>query len=132
MDGKFKPTIRTSSIPTVLKICAALRFFSSGSYQQNVGDDFSIGMAQSTISEAITEVVVLFEQFLCEKWIKFEMNETEKLNCKISFMTKFNIPGVVGCVDGTHIKIISPNKQERHLYYNRKGYYSLNAMIVSN
>ncbi|XP_055628063.1 putative nuclease HARBI1 [Toxorhynchites rutilus septentrionalis] len=33
------------------------------------------------------------------------------------------------CVDGTHIKIIPPN-QNRNLFYNRKGFYSLNVLIV--
>lgn len=131
MNDKFPQSYRTCSIPPILKICAALRFFASGSYQQNVGDDFNIGMAQPTISRCIKEVVAMVEKYLCAKWINFGQSETEKLNCKVSFMTKNGFPGVIGCVDGTHIKIIAPKKEERHLYYNRKGYYSLNAMIVS-
>ncbi|XP_054727491.1 putative nuclease HARBI1 [Anastrepha obliqua] len=38
--------------------------------------------------------------------------------------------GIIGCVDGTHVKIVAPRKEVQHLYYNRKGFYSINAMIV--
>ncbi|XP_041769551.1 uncharacterized protein LOC121592211 [Anopheles merus] len=39
------------------------------------------------------------------------------------------IPGVVMCVDGTNIKIIAPT-HDRDQHYNRKGFYSLNALMV--
>ncbi|XP_049283827.1 putative nuclease HARBI1 [Anopheles funestus] len=43
--------------------------------------------------------------------------------------SKSNIPGIVKCVDGTHIRIIAP-VFDRDYHYNRKGFYSLNAMVV--
>ncbi|XP_017485295.1 PREDICTED: putative nuclease HARBI1 [Rhagoletis zephyria] len=36
---------------------------------------------------------------------------------------------MIGCIGGTHIKIIKPSMDE-HLFYNRKGYFSRNAMII--
>ncbi|XP_054083400.1 putative nuclease HARBI1 [Zeugodacus cucurbitae] len=45
------------------------------------------------------------------------------------FFVKSKIPGVTMAVDGTHIKIMAP-KRDKHLYYNRKGFSSLNVMIV--
>uniref|UniRef100_A0A1I8N8U6 Uncharacterized protein n=1 Tax=Musca domestica TaxID=7370 RepID=A0A1I8N8U6_MUSDO len=39
-------------------------------------------------------------------------------------------PGIVGCVDGTHIRIKSPGDELKALYYNRKEYYSINAMVI--
>ncbi|XP_054729752.1 putative nuclease HARBI1 [Anastrepha obliqua] len=35
------------------------------------------------------------------------------------------IPSVVGCVDGTHVKVIAPSENSH-----RKSYYSLNVMLV--
>ncbi|XP_067633779.1 putative nuclease HARBI1 isoform X2 [Eurosta solidaginis] len=58
------------------------------------------------------------------------MTEAEYTECKEYFFEKTGFPGVIGCVDGTHIKILAPRKQYQHLYYNRKGFFSLNAMIV--
>lgn len=58
------------------------------------------------------------------------MTEAEIAASKQHFLQNFGIPGVVGCVDGTHIRITKPHK-DPSLFYNRKGYFSINAMIVS-
>ena len=67
---------------------------------------------------------------LCPKWISVQMNEEEKSEAKRHFFEKTGFPGVVMCIDGTHIKIIPPT-EKKHLFVNRKGFCSLNAMIVS-
>lgn len=50
-------------------------------------------------------------------------------------MRKFNFPGVIGCVDCTHIAIHAPPAEHPEhpalAFYNRKGFYSLNTQIVS-
>lgn len=38
-------------------------------------------------------------------------------------------PNVVGCVDGTQIKIKAPNVNEGE-YVNRKGFHSLNVQVI--
>lgn len=38
-------------------------------------------------------------------------------------------PNVVGCVDGTHIKIKAPNVNEGE-YVNRTGFHSLNVQVI--
>lgn len=47
---------------------------------------------------------------------------------------KFGFPDVLGCVDGTHISIISPPVEHpiypAASYYNRKGNTSINTLIV--
>ena len=40
------------------------------------------------------------------------------------------MPGVIGCIDCTHIAIVKPDNDE-HLFFNRKGYHSLNVQMVS-
>jgi len=44
-------------------------------------------------------------------------------------------PGVVGCIDCTHVAIIPPNNQNaeipEYIYVNRKGYHSLNVQLVN-
>ena len=39
------------------------------------------------------------------------------------------IPGVIGAIDGTHIKIIAPS-QDEDIFVNRKKPYSINTQIV--
>lgn len=76
-------------------------------------------------------MIQIMETFLCPKWIYFNYSEEEKLAAKLYFFEKCGIPGIIGCVDGTHIRIIRPKEDIQHLYYNRKGFHSINAMIVS-
>lgn len=44
-------------------------------------------------------------------------------------------PGIIGAIDGTHIAVVAPSINNAIgpplLFYNRKGYYSLNIQIVS-
>ena len=46
--------------------------------------------------------------------------------CTIEYWRwKTGIPGVIGCIDGSHIPIIQPGKFGKS-FYNRKGFYSIN------
>lgn len=55
------------------------------------------------------------------------------------FYENHQIPGVIGCVDCTHIAIFPPRQFENNeenipreaLYVNRKGYHSINTQLVS-
>jgi DDE superfamily endonuclease len=38
-------------------------------------------------------------------------------------------PGVVGCIDGTHIPVKAP-RNDRDSYINRKGFPSINVLAV--
>jgi len=57
------------------------------------------------------------------------MSNEEQQEARRYFLSRSGIPGVVMCVDGTHIKIIAPT-HDRDQHYNRKGFYSLNALMV--
>ena len=66
--------------------------------------------------------------------IRLQLTEDEENNTKSRIYQKFNFPGVIGFVDGTHIRMKCPEKTDvlnPELYYNRKGYHSINVMIVS-
>lgn len=104
------------------------RFFAGGSYQLGCGQDFFAAFAQSTFSNSQKEVMDILEE-LCEDWINFHMSDQEKDECKLFFYEKSNFPGVIGCIDGTHIKILKPQADE-HIYFNRKGDHSMNVMVV--
>lgn len=43
----------------------------------------------------------------------------------------YHFPGVIGAVDGTHIKILAP-KDDHATYINRKGYHSLQLQVSRN
>lgn len=125
-----KEHLSRSKIPPLLQLAAALRFLAEGSYQRSVGNDSSICLGRSTVSIILDDVLKVVQRFVCPQWVQLEMNSNEKHISRDYFYNKYKIPSIVGCIDGTHIRIIKPSVNE-HLYFNRKGYFSMNAMIVS-
>lgn len=117
------------AIDTVVKLSACLRFFAEGTYQKGVGRQVDVSLSQSTLSAVLSEVLDVFETCLCDRWIVWPTKD-EMQEIALSFYQKFKMPGVVGCIDGTHVKIVAP-RSNKHLYYNRKGYYSMNVLLVS-
>lgn len=111
------------------KLAACLRYFAEGSYQHGSGKDFDIAVAQPTFSKILSEMLKVLERKICPQWITLQMSEEQARRAKRYFYNKSAIPGVVMCVDGTHVKIIPP-KTNRNLFYNRKGFYSLNVLMV--
>lgn len=98
MEGEFKPIARSSSVAPIIKLAASLRFFAEGNFQRGVGQDFFVGMAQSTISVVLAEVLNIMEKKICPKWLKFQVSDREKEECKREFFNKTSFPGVKRCL----------------------------------
>lgn len=130
LESNLRIRARSTSIPNILKVAAMLRFCAHGSYQTSVGQDFLVGMAQSTVSKMMSEIFNAMEENVCSKWISFRQSERDKEIAAGLFFNQTGFPGVIGCVDGTHINIVRPIDNE-HLFFNRKGKHSINTMIVS-
>lgn len=130
IEPKLEESKRTSAVPNILKLAATMRILAEGSYQKGAGNDYNVGLSQSSVSKVFKECINAMNSELCKSWISFKMSENEKFEIKEHFYNKNGFPGVIGCIDGTHIKILAPRTMERFKYYNRKGFYSLNATIV--
>ena len=65
------------------------------------------------------------------KWIKWPSTEAEIAQIKRGFYDKGGLPGVIGCVDGTHVKIQGPTENENDCV-NRKGFHSINVQAICN
>ncbi|XP_050316916.1 putative nuclease HARBI1 [Bactrocera neohumeralis] len=123
---KFEGHLSTA-VPPMIQLGATLSLLASGGYQHLVGNDFLIGICQSTICKIIKNVVSEMETKLCPQFIKFVPDNLSE--CTKSFVEKYKIPGVIGCIDGTHFGLQKPTVNE-HMFFNRKGYHSLNSMII--
>lgn len=130
LETHLGPAVGSASVLPIIKLAAALRFFAEGGYQKGAGNDIFVGVAQPTMSKMLSRVIDVFEQHLCAAEITFPTSEQDKNSIKMGFFAKTGFPGVIGCVDGTHVKIVKPTSDIQHLYYNRKGYHSLNVMVV--
>ncbi|XP_067625296.1 putative nuclease HARBI1 [Eurosta solidaginis] len=125
----IEPHIKGTSIPTALQMAATLRFLAEGGFKKAVGKDSYIAMGRSTIAKVLKQVLRILEKYLCPRWIKLRMAENEVTQSKQNFQQNFGIPAVIGCIDGTHIPITKPHI-DHSVFYNRKGYFSMNALII--
>ena len=78
-DDLKRVTRRSSPLPVVLQIMAALRFFASGSFQMVVGG--TLGVSQSSISRVVRDVI----NALCRRarqFVKFPTTDTECIRTK--------------------------------------------------
>lgn len=94
-----------------------------------IGEEFSLSMSQQAVSRCIHEVANCIATHMGPVWIKFPLDQQSKNDIKMGFMEKAGFPGIIGCIDCTHIAILAPSHEE-HNYVNRKGYHSKNVQIV--
>lgn len=123
-------TERNKPLSPEMKVAITLRYLATGKMQQCSGDDF--GICQPTVSRVITQTIEALAdpEILCQ-YIDFPTTIHEVHTKKTEFMENFRFPGVVGAIDGTHIRIVAPTINE-HLYVNRKRYHSINVQVVSD
>jgi len=111
-----RKTQRNHPISALQQVLIALRFYASGSFLQVIGD--TIGVDKSTVSRVVTNVslALVAKQ---QQYIKWPKDQQGKFPC------------VIGCVDGTHIRIQAPHENENG-YVNRKGFHSINVQGICN
>lgn len=120
-------THRNMAISAMMQVLITLRFFATGAFQMVIGDLFNVH--KSTICRVLKRVThhiaVLRPDFVHMPRTGQEMRQT-----KAKFFNICAFPGVLGCVDGTHVPIESPGGNEGELYRNRKTWFSINVQVV--
>ncbi|KAF9811668.1 hypothetical protein SFRURICE_011031 [Spodoptera frugiperda] len=108
------------------KVLCALLFYAHGDYQRVVGE--ANHFSQEAMSVYIQEVTAaLNHPAIVNSFIKFPTTRQERDFVK---QGKYQIPGVIGCIDGSHFRIFKPNHEVEHLFYCRKNYHSLNVQMI--
>ncbi|XP_064619460.1 putative nuclease HARBI1 [Lineus longissimus] len=119
------PTRRSSALLPYQQVLIALQYYGTGTSHKVVGDPLQVSPA--TANRAIHRVSNALAGRIND-FIKFpEGNELGPI--KDGFYQMRHFPGVIGCVDGTHVWIISPHQNEVD-YVNRKGYHSINVQVM--
>ena len=113
-------------IPPILQIAVALRFYATGHFQITDGD--LIGISQPSVCRIIERVSRAIAKRKAQ-FIKFPTAGSLQ-DIKRQFKDIGGIPGVVGCIDCSHIPISSLGGEEAELFRNRKGYFSVNVQAV--
>ncbi|KAH9375342.1 hypothetical protein HPB48_015373 [Haemaphysalis longicornis] len=119
---------RGAPLPPLLKLLIALRFYGSGAMQTVVGD--LVNVSQPTVSTVIWEVTQAVCLRLFPKNVQLP-NATEGKSLMTRLYQIGRFTGVTGCIDCTHVQIISPGGDCAEVYRNRKGVFSINVQAVT-
>nr|XP_057940329.1 putative nuclease HARBI1 [Doryrhamphus excisus] len=103
-------------------LCVALRFFANGSFLYNIGDAENISKA--TVCRAVRKVSLALKRQI-NSFVVFPGHKPVGV-IKEEFHRIAGFPGVIGCIDGTHIPIVAPSENEGD-YVNRKSIHSINV-----
>jgi len=106
------------------QLMITLKFYATGTFQATVGDLF--GVDQGTTSRTITRVTRALLRRM-STYVHLP-NQHEADIQKAEFFKMARFPNVIGCVDGTHIRIIAPSENE-YEYVNRKNQHSINVQV---
>ncbi|KAH7982038.1 hypothetical protein HPB52_002687 [Rhipicephalus sanguineus] len=112
---------RGEPLPPLLKLLITLRFYATGAMQCVVGD--LVNVSQPSVSRSIWEVTQEICVRLFPKYVRLP-STTEVKSVKRRFHDIGGFPGVTGCIDCTHVQIISPGGDNAEVYRNRKGVFS--------
>ena len=88
-----------------------------------------VGINQSTVSRIIHRVTNAIRSHM-GTWV-FMPSQQEANRQKAKFARLAGFPSVIGCIDGTHVRIQRPTSNE-HEYVNRKNYHSINVQVAFN
>lgn len=103
-----------------------LRFLATGTFQSVVGELF--GVEQTTASRTINRVTKAIVR-LMPKYVKLPSQQEADI-MKAKFYEKASFPNVIGCIDGTQVRILAPTENE-HEYINRKNFHSINVQVTT-
>ena len=124
-DDLVRNTDRNCALIPDVQVLTALRFLASGSFLQVIGDTF--GVDKATESRVVRDVCMALSNKQ-DQFISWPSNQEKKL-IKDGFYQMARFPGVIGCIDCTHIRIQAPHLNENY-YVNRKRYHSINVKAI--
>ena len=113
-----RQTKRNHELSLTLQILVGLHFFVRGSFLQPISD--TVGLPKSSVSRVVKDVSLALAQNP-KKFILWP-SPAELQVVKRGFYDKGVFPGVIGCVDGTHVRIQAPSTNEND-FVNRTSMY---------
>ena len=109
------------------KVLICLKTLGSGSFQNTSKD--CLNASQPTVSKFLTKFVNAMIK-VGSQFIYMPKNAADIVKVKNEFHQIAGFPGVLGCVDGSHIPIIAPSGEDEYAYVNRKKFHSINIQAV--
>lgn len=92
--------------------------------------DFA-GIHKSTAGVIVRRVTMAISG-LRRRYVKFPSTPAGLRAVQEGFYAKSSFPRVIGAIDCTHVKLLSPGGENAETFRNRKGYFSLNVQTISD
>ena len=115
------------AIPAGKRLAVTLRFLASGESQQSLSFVYRIG--KSPLSRILRETCTVIFSVLKDPYLKPSSSKDDCKNVEKEFRDFWNMPHVVGVIDGKHIRIQCPKKTGT-LYHNYKGFFHLVLLVI--
>jgi len=109
------------------RLCLTIRYLATGESQQSLSFSFRIG--RSTVSCIVRETCEALYTALAPIYMKPPSSAEEWLEIAKGFEETWNLPHVVGAIDGKHIRVRCPSGSGT-LYHNYKGFFSIVLLAV--
>ncbi len=117
---------RNNPVSSEIKLLLTLRFYAANTFQIIDGDSFGVHQTSACrIVHRVSDVIARS----AHRYVK-SPSQQEFQDIAHEFYRKSGFPGIVGVLDGTHIRIQAPPGPYSELYRNRKDYFSINAQIM--
>jgi hypothetical protein len=91
---------------------ATLSYLGSNAFQIKIAD--ALGISQSSVSRSIKIVTTGLAKKVNE-YVKFPVTNVARRSCQAGFFQLAGFPGVVSCIDGTHVKVLKPSQDEHQV-----------------
>ena len=122
-----KDTRFRKAIPAAERLALTLRFLASGDSQKSLSFAFRIGTA--TVSNIISETCIAIKEELGTKFLRPPRFPSDWLEISRDFEDFWDMPNVIGALDGKHIQIEAPANSGT-LFHNYKGFFSIVLLAV--
>ena len=119
-DANFRKSVSSKE-----RLIITLRYLATGCSQQSLSYSFRVG--RSTVSAIIKETLDAIYKVLSPVYLKPPTTSEEWVAISKDFEDIWNMPYVIGAIDGKHIAMQCP-KNSGTQDYNYKGLYSLNLL----
>ena len=108
------------------RLAVTLRFLASGESQQSLSFAYRIG--KSTLSCMLRETCDAIFSVSKDPYLKPPSSKDDWENIEKDFRDFWNMPHVVGAIDGKHMRIQCTKKTTQH--HNYKGFFSLVLLSI--
>ena len=121
-NSRFRKAITSSE-----RLALTLRFLATGESQISLTYLFRMG--RNTVSKLLSETCDAIYHALAPEYLSSSRTVADWKNISKEFSKIWNLPHVLGAIDGKHIRIECP-KNSGTLYHNYKGFFSLVLLAV--